>query len=71
MTRYELDGRGYIPGKDRRFFLVHIVHPGSGPNQASSIMGIRGTFQGNKAAQYVFMAWCLIHLTPFIIINEF
>jgi hypothetical protein len=49
-TGYDLDGRCSIPGKDKRFSLLHSVQIGSGAHPASYPMGARGSFSRGKAA---------------------
>jgi hypothetical protein len=45
---YGLDGRGSIPERGKRFFLLHSVQTGSGANPASYPMVIAGSFPGVK-----------------------
>jgi hypothetical protein len=47
---YWLDGRDSIPGKEKRFFLLHSVQAGSEVHPASSLMGTGLLFPGGKAA---------------------
>jgi len=39
-----------IPGRTKIFFLLHNIQIGSGVHPASYAVGMRGTFQGSKAA---------------------
>jgi hypothetical protein len=46
---YGLDSRGSIPGRGKRFSLLHSVQTGSGAHPASYPMGTAGDFPGGKA----------------------
>jgi len=39
-----------IPGRTQKFFLLQNIQIGSGVHPASYAVGMRGTFQGSKAA---------------------
>jgi hypothetical protein len=39
-----------IPGRTKKFFLLQNIQIGSGVQPASYAVGMRGTFQGSKAA---------------------
>jgi hypothetical protein len=43
--------RGSIPGKDKRFSLLYIVHTNSGAHLASYTVGTGCCFPGSKAAR--------------------
>jgi hypothetical protein len=47
-TEYELDCPGSIPGRGKRFSLLHSVQNGSGIHPASCPVRIGGAFQGLK-----------------------
>jgi hypothetical protein len=51
-TEYGLDGRrvGVRIPVEARFFLLHVVHTGSGAHPDSYPMGTGGSFSGGKAA---------------------
>jgi hypothetical protein len=45
---YGLDSRGSIPGRGKRFFLLHSVQTGSGAHPSSYPMSTGGPFPGVK-----------------------
>jgi hypothetical protein len=47
-TGYELDGRGFIPGRGKRFSPIHSVQTGSEAHTASYVTGTQGSFMGIK-----------------------
>jgi hypothetical protein len=47
-TGYGLDGRGLIPGREKRFFLLHSVQNGSGAQSASYPMDTGCSFPGGE-----------------------
>jgi hypothetical protein len=49
-TGYEMDGRGSIPSRGRRFYIPHKVHTTSGAHPASYPTGSGGSFPRGKVA---------------------
>jgi hypothetical protein len=50
-TSSRVDGRGSIPGRGKRFFLLHSIQAGFGAHSASNPMGTKGSFPGGEADQ--------------------
>jgi hypothetical protein len=48
-TGYALEGRGSVPGMDKRIFCTHIVLTDSGAHSASYSVSARGSYPGWKA----------------------
>jgi hypothetical protein len=44
-----LDFEASVPGRGKRFFILHSVHTGIGTCPASSPVGTMGSFPGGKA----------------------
>jgi hypothetical protein len=49
-TGYELDGRGSLHGRGKKFFSLHNVQTGSRIHPVFYPMGIGDSFPGGKAA---------------------
>jgi hypothetical protein len=47
---YDIDGRGSIPGNNKKKFLFHGVQTGSGVRPASYPLGTKGFLPRGKAA---------------------